>query len=85
MNYLRTREKRSMVLGAFLSLAGLLRATSFFYVENHAWYWNVPHFLCIITWPPCASGSLPVADLCLTLSALFTLGGLPRASGLDQL
>ena len=57
MNYLSTREKGLFALGVLLAIAGILLATSFSYVENHTWYWNTPHVLCIITLLLCAFGS----------------------------
>jgi len=57
MNYLSMRQVGLIVVGAFITMAGILLATSFFYVENHSWYWNTPHILCVITLLLCAIGS----------------------------
>jgi hypothetical protein len=38
-------------------MVGILLATSFFYLENHSWYWETPHILCVITLLLCAIGS----------------------------
>ena len=56
------RGQMLVALGAILALAGILLAASFEFVDNHAWYWNAPHILCIVTLLAGGFGSFLLGD-----------------------
>ena len=57
---MRKRNQRLFALGAFLTLVGMLLAVSLYLVDNHRWYWNTAHILCIIGVLSAALGGLLV-------------------------
>ena len=54
---MRKKQLWLIALGSVLALAGILVTTSFFYTENHAWYWKSAYVLCIFAIFSIVSGS----------------------------
>jgi len=52
------------VLAALLCAAGLLLASSFYFVGNHAWYWDVAHVASILGALSVAAGGFPLGRSC---------------------
>ena len=50
------RNQRLFALGVFLALVGILMAASFYFVDNHRWYWNAVPILCVLGILSAASG-----------------------------
>ena len=72
------RGRMLVALGAFLAVAGIFLAASFEFVDNHAWYWNAPHILCIITLLAGGSGGFLIGHILASKRRvwLVILGGL---------
>jgi hypothetical protein len=52
------------VLAALLCAAGLLLATSFYFIDNHAWYWNVAHVVSVLGALLAAAGGFLLGRSC---------------------
>jgi len=54
------KNQRLLVLGLFLGLVATLLVTSFYYFDNHSWYWEVAPLICVLIVGSAASAGLLV-------------------------
>lgn len=75
--------QKLLVLGLFLGLVSTLLVTSFYFAENHRWYWNVAPLIGVLVVVSAASGGLLIGhSLAGTQERRLWLVGLGGALGL---
>ena len=57
---MRRKNQRLLALGVFLVIVSIFLALSFQFFDNHRWYWNAAHILCLFGILLAASGGLLV-------------------------
>ena len=78
-----TENKRLLVLGLFLGLLATLLVTSFYFVDNHRWYWDIAPFIAVLIVVSAASGGILTGhSLAATQERRLWLVGLGGVLGL---
>lgn len=75
--------RKTLVLGLFLGLVSTLLVTSFYFTENHRWYWTVAPLIGVLVVLSAISGGLLIGySLARTQERRLWLVGLGAALGL---
>ncbi len=75
--------RKTLVLGLFLGLVSTLLVTSFYFAENHRWYWSVAPLIGVVIVLSAAAGGLLIGhSLAGTQERRLWLVGLGGALGL---